>query len=47
MDITFPSMDKHVRYPSRVILNNKTITIFTGDNYDSVYKAFDLEFADV
>lgn len=26
-----------------MVLNNKTISVFTGDSYDSVYKTFDLE----
>jgi len=31
-----------VKYPGRVVLNNKTVSVFMGENYDSVYKSFDL-----
>lgn len=34
--------EKPPEYPARVVLNNRTITIFTGTDFNSVYKSFDL-----
>jgi len=45
MEIVFDNLgDSTLKYPGRVVLNNRTITIFAGDNYDSVFKSFDLPF---
>lgn len=34
------------RIPSRVVMNNQTISLFMlgGDNYQNVYKSFDLKY---
>jgi len=33
-----------IRVPVRVVLNNKTISIYANNNMDSVYKSFFLEY---
>lgn len=31
------------KYPVRVVMNNRTISIFGNEDMDSVYKSFDLK----
>jgi len=33
-----------VTYPSRVVLNNKTLSVYTGTNYNTIFKSFDLAY---
>lgn len=40
--LEMPGYDRSPRFPVRVVLNNKTITVFTTPSYDSIYKSFDL-----
>ena len=37
-----PGATMPITYPARVVLNNHTISIFTGTEYETVYKSFDL-----
>lgn len=49
MDMIFVDLDVPLKphYPVRVVLNNKTFSVFTGDNYDSVYSSFDLKYVKI
>lgn len=38
---------KYVELPVRVILNNRTLTIFSQSKYNNVYKSFDLPFLNI
>jgi len=40
-----PGATVPITYPARVVLNNHTISIFTGTDYETVYKSFDLQYA--
>jgi hypothetical protein len=46
MDIKFPAVGNRPspKLPVRVILNPKTLTIFSKADYDKVYKSFDLRY---
>jgi len=33
-----------VTYPARVVLNNHTVSVFTGTEYETVFKSFDLQY---
>jgi len=39
-----PGATMPITYPARVVLNNHTISIFTGTEYETVYKSFDLAY---
>jgi len=39
-----PGATVPVTYPARVVLNNHTISLFTGTEYETVYKSFDLQY---
>jgi hypothetical protein len=39
-----PGATMPITYPARVVLNNHTISIFTGTEYETVYKSFDLQY---
>ena len=34
----------HLELPVRVILNNRTISVFSQSQYNNIYKSFDLPF---
>jgi hypothetical protein len=38
-----PNELSHIQIPTRVIMNNKTLTIFAGESYDSQVQVFDLQ----
>jgi hypothetical protein len=38
-----PNFTRSPRVPSRVVMNNKTITVFVAPSYDSVYVSYDLK----
>lgn len=46
MDMIFIDMDTELKphYPVRVVLNNRTFSVFTGENYDTIYNSFDLQY---
>jgi len=39
----FKNLSRPPRLPTRVVLNNKTITIFQSDSYNSIYMSFELK----
>lgn len=44
MNLMFEELDTPtpVTYPVRVILNNRTLSVFSGNNFNTVYRSFDL-----
>jgi len=40
-----PGATVPVTYPARTVLNNHTITLFTGTEFETVYKSYDLQYA--
>lgn len=46
MNIMFDELDTStpVLYPVRMVLNNKTLSIFSGENYNTVYRSYDLKY---
>jgi len=47
LEVTFEDIGPDVKYPGRVILNNKTLTVFVGEEFHTVYKSFDLKYISV
>jgi len=39
-----PGATVPITYPARVVLNNHTISLFTGTAYETIYKSFDLSY---
>lgn len=44
MNLMFEELDTPtpVTYPVRVILNNRTVSVFSGNNFDTIYRSFEL-----
>jgi hypothetical protein len=41
------SAQKEIQIPVRVVMNNKTVTLFNGESYDSQIKTFDLQMTEL
>jgi hypothetical protein len=46
MNLLFDELDTPtpVTYPVRVSMNNHTLSIFSGENYNTVYRSYDLAY---
>ena len=45
--VDLPDFEGRPEFPVRVILNNRTLTVFTTTNFDAVYKSYDLKFVEI
>jgi hypothetical protein len=49
MEIAFPAVGNKPspRVPLRVVLNTKTLSLFSSNNYDQIFKSFDLKYLNI